>query len=88
MLDKEGAVCLSDTSPRIRLQIPDDVPTEDVAKALESAARGLRQEQEAKPLSGIEDRNPASKHMMEFIDSSYLTMVDSLAKEIGKVLES
>jgi len=80
-------VCPSVMSQKVRLQIPDDVPLEEVVKALESAARGLRQEQEAKPLSGIEDRNPASKHMMEFIDSSYLTMVDSLAKEIGKVLE-
>lgn len=81
-------MCRSDTSPRIRLQIPDDIPAKDVVKALEATAQRLREEQEAKPLSGIEDQNPAAKHMVKFIEDSYLTMVNSLNKEIGKVLES
>ncbi len=74
--------------PKVRLQIPDDVPAEDVAKALEAVAQGLRKEQDAKPLSGIEDRNPAAKHLVKFIEDSYLTMVGSLDREIRKILES
>jgi hypothetical protein len=72
---------------QIRIKIPDDVPTEDVVKALESTAQRLREEQQAKPLSGFEDRNPAAKHMVEFVGRSYSIMVDSMVKEIGKVLE-
>lgn len=88
MLAEEGAVCRSDTSPKVKLQIPDDIPHVDVVKALEAITQGLRGEQEAKPLSGIEDQNPAAKHLVKFIEDSYSTMVGSLDKEIGKVLES
>lgn len=81
-------MCRSDTSPKVKLQIPDDIPSMDVVKALEATVRGLRNEQEAKPLSGIEEQNPAAKHLIKFVEDSYSTMVGNLDKEIRKVLES
>jgi hypothetical protein len=75
---------MSPKSEGLRLTLPEGVLTEDALTALGVARLALEKSQhgEGEPLSP----NPASRHLMSFVEESYEIMAASLAKEVAKVL--
>jgi len=76
-------------SQRVRLQVPEDLSTDDVIKSLEATIETLRKGGPDPDLSVLlSGENPAASHLVKFVDDSFDIMMNSLAKEISKVLSS
>lgn len=88
MLEGEAAVSRCETSPTVRIQAPSEGLAESLAKAAKQ--RGIKVRLQ-KPVSakqpGFARANPAARRLLLFTEESYDLMVQSMAKEIQKVLE-
>lgn len=74
---------------RTKIQVPDDLLTSDLIKALESTVSKLKHEHKEgkdiyKVFSGV---NPAANHLMLIVHESFDIMVEGLVKEICRVLD-
>lgn len=59
----------------------------ELEKALRGALVGLTKERESRARDSLEQQNEAAQRLVRFVDESYSLMVESLAREIRKVLE-
>lgn len=74
-------------SPRVKLQIPEDLTTEEVIKSLEATVESLKKGGREPNLSAmLSSENDAMSHLVRFMDESFEIMTESLEKEIKKVL--
>lgn len=76
-----------EVSHAVKIEIPDGLDDGDVIKALESTARALKKDQRTESRDHFRNQNPASKKLSDFVDESYNIMVNSLVKQIAKVLK-
>lgn len=75
--------------PKVKLQFPEDLTTEEVIKSLEATIETLRKsEREPDLVERFSKENPAASHLVSFIDESFDIMAESLVKEISKVFGS
>lgn len=74
------------STPREVRIYPAESSTEDMIKALEGAARGLRKKR-PESVSKFKDQNPATRKLSEHVDGAFKTMMASLFKEIEKELK-
>ena len=74
--------------PKVKLQIPEDLTTDDVIKSLEATIETLRKGKKEPDLGVLlSGENPAAAHFVKFLDESFDIMAQSLAKEIAEVLK-
>lgn len=59
----------------------------ELEKALRGTLVGLTKERESRARDSLGQQNAAAQHLVRFVDESYGLMVESLAREIRKVLE-
>jgi hypothetical protein len=79
-------VSRSATPPEVEIHVSGCTEGE-LEKALRVAATGLAKKRETEAQETLSDQNPATRHLVRFIDEAYRTMVDSLADQINKILE-
>jgi hypothetical protein len=82
----EVAVSRSDLLPAVEI-LARCGPAE-LEKALQGALAGLAKERAPRAQDSLAHQNPAAQQLVRFVDESYSLMVESLSREIKKVLES
>ena len=72
--------------PVVKIQT-DGQSFDTISKALSATAIALEKQHASKAKDKLFRQNPAARRLVHFVDESYNMMVDSLAKQIQKVLE-